>query len=78
MKKSLKALFISVVSTALISCTPKLPEVSEGEADQSTEEEVSVPQKQYNYKGKNVMDNQGSETGTITFQAGGGAVELQL
>lgn len=54
----------------LAGCTPSLPD---GDSDDST-----AASEDFNYKGKNVLDNLGSDTGTIKFQVGGGSVELQL
>lgn len=36
------------------------------------------PDKSWTYRGRNVMDYQGSETGTVSFMIGGGGVELEL
>ena len=66
----------------LSSCTPRIPVTSDGSGGLVPGPVVppgpSTNTGTFTYKGKNVMDNLGSETGTIKFQAGGGAVELQL
>ncbi len=63
MKKITK--FLTVLTTGLIAVTAAACG-------------VEAPEKKWTYRGKNVMDNLGSDTGTITFMAGGGSVELQL
>ena len=74
--KNLKRIFVLLIfvfTLVLVGCTPNLPtEGGEpvGPGGSTTEE--------FRYKGKNVMDNLGPDTGTITFQVGGGSVELQL
>ncbi|MDY2888877.1 MAG: sugar ABC transporter substrate-binding protein [Candidatus Caccosoma sp.] len=69
-----KIILLTLLSTAcLASCTPSLQDSSEEGISTSTK-----PTKEYKYKGKNVLDNLGSDTGTIKFQVGGGSIELQL
>ena len=53
----------------LTGCERALP--SGNPADPSDDDPSGQP-KEFVYKGKNVMDNLGPETGTIKFQAGGG------
>ena len=74
--KNLKRIFVLLIfvfTLVLVGCTPNLPTEGGGPVGPggSTTEE-------FRYKGKNVMDNLGPDTGTITFQVGGGSVELQL
>ena len=80
MKK--KILFVSLLTLLLSSCTPNIPITSDGSGGLVPGPVVppgsGTNTNTFTYKGKNVMDNLGPETGTITFQAGGGAVELQL
>ena len=69
-----KIILLTLLSTAcLASCTPSLPDSSDDDISTSTK-----PTKEFKYKGKNVLDNLGSDTGTIKFQVGGGSIELQL
>lgn len=81
MKKKILVILSTLLSVGIIGCTPKIEQsVDDGDNSDLSGDSNSqqVVDKQFNYKGKNVLDNQGSETGTITFQAGGGAVELRL
>lgn len=68
MKKN--TLLLILLGMCLTSCTPSL--------SNSDESGATPTQKEFVYKGKNVLDNLGSDTGTISFQVGGGSVELQL
>ena len=76
--KNGKKIILALLGVTLASCTPNLPVDSEGNIISENQNTPGSTTKPFVYKGKNVMDNLGSDTGTITFQAGGGAVELQL
>lgn len=59
----------------LAGCERALPS---GNPTDPISDDPSGQPKEFVYKGKNVMDNLGPETGTIKFQAGGGGAELVL
>ncbi|MBO4541094.1 MAG: sugar ABC transporter substrate-binding protein [Bacilli bacterium] len=74
--KKMKFIALLLGCLAIASCDRSLPpDPSESEGEDPT---VSTPTESFNYKGRDIMDNLGSETGTVSFQVGGGSVEFAL